>query len=104
MRNATDTNVLHYSKRQRVADVEVAAVVRCEVPFCTSDAGIGLREPVSLAFTASCYPNGSNASGPFAWPEVPATCPATRNDGKKRRRKLAERAQLGYGRAEGGRR
>jgi hypothetical protein len=87
-------NVLHYSKRPRVADLEVAAVVRCEVPFCAWDAGIGLREPVSLAFTASCYPNGSNASGAFAWPEVSA----------KRRRKLAEKAQLGYGRAEGGQR
>jgi hypothetical protein len=60
MRNATDANVLHYSQRQRVADVEVVG---------------GLREPVSLAFTASCYPNGSNASGPFAWLEVSATCP-----------------------------
>jgi hypothetical protein len=75
MRNATDANVLHYSQRQRVADVEVVGGVRCEVPFCISGAGIGLREPVSLAFTASCYPNGSNASGPFAWLEVSATCP-----------------------------
>jgi hypothetical protein len=30
--------------------------------------------------------------------------PTARNDGRERRRKLAEKAQLGYGRAEGGQR